>query len=129
MGNDTDCNWYYKVIIQNVFYSCVNNNVAPLEIRILVPWPPVYYTLMHRRVTYQATKLRNNIWGWFLDYNGIAFNTNSSRSSYYMQVCHLLLLIYDHASADAIAISVWMWFAFHYCQINLLPVTKQNKTD
>ena len=129
MGNDTDCNWYNKVIIQNVFYSCVNNNVAPLEIRILVPWPPVYYTLMHRRVTYQATKLRNNIWGWFLDYNGIAFNTNSSRSSYYMQVCHLLLLIYDHASADAIAILVWMWFAFHYCQINLLPVTKQNKTD
>ena len=37
--------------------------MAPLEVRILVPWPPVYYTLMHRRVTYQATKLRNNIWG------------------------------------------------------------------
>ena len=84
--------------------------MAPLEVRILVPWPPVYYTLMHRRVTYQATKLRNNIWGWFLDYNGIAFNANrSSRSSsYYMQLCHLLLLIYDHASADAIAILVRM---------------------
>ena len=82
--------------------------MAPLEMRILAPWPPVYYTLMHRRVTYQATKLRNNIWGWFLDYNGIAFNANRSSSSYYMQLCHLLLLIYDHASAAAIAILVRM---------------------